>query len=42
MLSLTRESRPNVICCPGGKMSLAMQVILTPLILQLMDRKRRI
>jgi phosphoribulokinase len=26
---------------PGGKMSLAMQLILTPMILQLMDRKRR-
>jgi phosphoribulokinase len=26
---------------PGGKMGLAMQLILTPLILRLMDRKRR-
>jgi len=26
---------------PGGKMSLAMQLILTPMLLQLMDRKRR-
>jgi phosphoribulokinase len=41
MLHDSWMSRPNVICCPGGKMSLAMQVILTPLILQLMDKKRR-
>jgi phosphoribulokinase len=34
-------SRPNIIVVPGGKMELAMQLILTPLILQLMDRKRR-
>jgi phosphoribulokinase len=34
-------SRPNIIVVPGGKMSLAMQLILTPMILQLMDRKRR-
>ena len=26
---------------PGGKMELAMQLIFTPMILQLMDRKRR-
>ena len=26
---------------PGGKMGLAMQLIFTPLIIQLMDRKRR-
>lgn len=42
MLHDSWMSRPNVICCPGGKMSLAMQVILTPLILQLVDRKRRL
>ena len=35
-------SRPNIIVVPGGKMSLAMQLILTPMILQLMDRKRRV
>ncbi len=34
-------SRANSIVVPGGKMALAMQIILTPLILQLMDRKRR-
>ena len=34
-------SRPNIIVVPGGKMELAMQLILTPMILRLMDVKRR-
>jgi phosphoribulokinase len=34
-------SRPNIIVVPGGKLELAMQLILTPMILQLVDRKRR-
>jgi phosphoribulokinase len=34
-------SRPNIIVVPGGKMDLAMQIILTPLILKLMDTRRR-
>jgi phosphoribulokinase len=34
-------SRANSIVVPGGKMAVAMQIILTPMILQLMDRKRR-
>jgi phosphoribulokinase len=34
-------SRPNIIVVPGGKMELAMQLIFTPMILQLMDKKRR-
>ena len=34
-------SRPNIIVAPGGKMELAMQLILTPLILKLMDARRR-
>ena len=34
-------SRPNIIVAPGGKMELAMQLILTPLILKLMDSRRR-
>jgi phosphoribulokinase len=34
-------SRPNIIVVPGRKMELAMQLILTPLILQLMDRKKK-
>lgn len=41
MLHDSFMSRPNVIVCPGGKMSLAMQLIFTPMILQLMDKKRR-
>jgi len=34
-------SRANSIVIPGGKLDIAMQLILTPLILQLVDRKRR-
>ena len=34
-------SRPNNIVIPGGKMGLAMQLIFTPMILRLMDLKRR-
>lgn len=34
-------SRANCIVAPGGKLDLAMQLILTPLILKLMERKRR-
>ncbi len=34
-------SRANSIAIPGGKLELAMQLILTPLILQLVERKRR-
>ena len=41
MLHDSYMSRPNIIVVPGGKMSLAMQLILTPLILQLVAGKRR-
>ena len=34
-------SRANSIVIPGSKLDLAMQLILTPMILQLMERKRR-
>jgi phosphoribulokinase len=34
-------SRPNIIVAPGGKMELALQLILTPMILRLMDARRR-
>jgi phosphoribulokinase len=34
-------SRPNNIVIPGSKMSLAMQLIFTPMILKLLDDKRR-
>lgn len=33
-------SRPNIIVIPGGKIDLAMQLIFTPLVLQLVERKR--
>ena len=41
MLDGSWMTRPNSIVTPGGKMGLAMQLILTPLILRLMDRRRR-
>lgn len=41
MLHDSFMSRPNVIVVPGGKMGLAMQLIFTPMILQLIDRKTR-
>jgi phosphoribulokinase len=42
MLHDSFMSRPNSIVCPGGKMELAMQLIFTPMINQLIDRKKRI
>jgi len=41
MLADSFMSRANTIVCPGSKMPLAMQLIFTPMILQLMDRKKR-
>jgi phosphoribulokinase len=44
LLSMIDESfmsRPNTLVVPGGKLPLAMQIILTPLILRLMDTKKR-
>lgn len=41
MLHDSFMSRPNIIVVPGGKMELAMQLIFTPLILRLMERRRR-
>jgi phosphoribulokinase len=41
MLHDSFMSRQNSIVVPGGKMPLAMQLIFTPMILQLLDRKRR-
>ncbi len=41
MLHDSFMSRPNIIVVPGGKMGLAMQLIFTPMILQLMDRKKK-
>ena len=34
-------SRANTIVIPGGKLDLAMQLILTPLIIRIMENKRR-
>jgi phosphoribulokinase len=42
MLADSFMSRANTIVCPGSKMPLAMQLIFTPMILQLMDRKKRV
>jgi phosphoribulokinase len=44
LLSMLHDSmmtRPNTLVIPGGKMGLAMQLIFTPMILRLMDMKRR-
>lgn len=44
LLSMLKDSfmsRANTIVCPGGKMPLAMQLIFTPMIWKLMDRRRR-
>jgi phosphoribulokinase len=44
LLTMVHDSfmtRPNIIVVPGGKMELAMQLIFTPLILRLMENKRR-
>ncbi|MDQ6837534.1 MAG: phosphoribulokinase [Actinomycetota bacterium] len=41
MLHDSFMSRPNIIVVPGGKMELAMQLIFTPLVLRLMDQRRR-
>jgi phosphoribulokinase len=34
-------SRPNCIVVPGGKMELAIQLVLTPQVLQLVERRKR-
>jgi phosphoribulokinase len=41
MLHDSFMSRANTIVCPGGKMALAMQLIFTPMLWQLMDKKRK-
>jgi phosphoribulokinase len=44
LLSMIHDSfmsRANSIVIPGGKLDLGMQLILTPLILQLVERRRR-
>ncbi|WP_432560252.1 phosphoribulokinase [Granulicoccus sp. GXG6511] len=39
MLHDSFMSRPNTIVCPGGKMELAMQLILTPMVWRLRERQ---
>ena len=41
MLHDSFMSRANTLVVPGGKMELAMQLIFTPMILRLMERKRQ-
>jgi phosphoribulokinase len=41
MVSGSFMSRANTIVAPGGKMELAMQLIFTPFILRMMERKQR-
>jgi len=42
MIDNSFMSRANSIVVPGNKLDLAMQLILTPLILQLIERRRRL
>jgi phosphoribulokinase len=41
MLHDSFMSRSNTIVCPGGKMDLAMQLIFTPMIWRLMERRKQ-
>ena len=41
MLDGSFMSRANTIVCPGGKMDLAMQLIFTPMIWRLMERRKQ-
>lgn len=41
MLHDSFMSRPNTLVVPGGKMELAMQLIFTPFIWRLMDRRKK-
>jgi phosphoribulokinase len=41
MLHDSFMSRPNTIVCPGGKMDLAMQLIFTPMIWRLVERRKK-
>lgn len=41
MLHDSFMSRPNTIVCPGGKMDLAMQLIFTPMLWRLLERKKK-
>jgi len=41
MLKDSWMSRPNTLVVPGGKMGLAMEIILNPLVHEMMEKKRR-
>jgi phosphoribulokinase len=41
MLHDSFMSRANTVVVPGGKMDLAMQLIFTPMILRLMERRKK-
>ncbi len=41
MLQGSFMSRANTLVCPGGKMDLAMQLILTPMIWRIIEERRR-
>jgi hypothetical protein len=41
MLGDSFMSRANTTVCPGSKMPLAMQLIFTPMILKLLERRKR-
>ena len=41
MLDSSFMSRANTIVCPGGKMDLAMQLIFTPMIWRLIERRKQ-
>lgn len=42
MLHDSFMSRANTIVCPGGRMDLAMQLIFTPMIWRLVERRKRV
>ncbi|RMD68502.1 MAG: phosphoribulokinase [Gammaproteobacteria bacterium] len=42
MLHGSFMSRPNTIVAPGGKMGMAMEIILTPIIHEMMERKKEL
>jgi phosphoribulokinase len=41
MINNSWMSRANTLVVPGGKMELAMQLIFTPYIWRMMERRRR-
>ena len=41
MINGSFMSRSNTIVVPGGKMGMAIELVLTPLIQELMDKKKK-